>query len=1045
MTHPYEKDLSIEDHRVLAAIVMFKEFFYVDWIVEITGRKIYQVLAVLEIAVNHGWLSMTSTGLYCIKKFPQKYYDFFSQDEKMLLYKSIANLLIKFSIQEPISPKIMSHYLTNNTLNDLFKCNILIDAGTDFLQSYQTEEALQCFKKAADDLANYSDKESDVLFIKAVLNYSRIANARHHTTHVHTLLNEALFRSNKHGDFFHQSLLEMHRAKNEWLGGRYDEAMNSFEKGWRMAKKLDNPKLIRSASIFSTFFLYWQGKFKEAIFNYEKTLADVEKIPESRFPVFASITMAQCYAFTGNINQALGMLEVVHSHCIKKGDLNLVATTEGTHGSIMLLLHRVDDAIQNFYNALEISNKYNNNFLNILLELSLCYAFYLIGDKKEALAHLKNYIKKSQEVKFTVQLYPFLMEICWAMKEDKFPMVRELSLESELTSMTRGRNVFLKGMAHRYRAFQLRSSGHHADEVLSSLLLSHRDLKESGHHIEFTIAQLELARQYKWMGMNNEANTFVLSASSALSGISEEIIPHDLRALIKNQNSEEIFKNEILQLGQDIISIRDRSDIIQQILSSAVRITGAERAALFLVGKNQKGKSPTVLGSKNLPIDYINHANFSTSMKWIKNSIKSKEVQTIDLQTESNNLTKENIRSCICVPIILRKKLTGALYVDNRVLKFSIKESDLSLLKHFAILSALALDNADAYAEIKRLNQNLQEEKQYYEEKHLQSLHFEEIIGESSSIKSVMEKVAQVAPTDTHVLILGETGVGKELVASAIHRNSKRSDKPFIRVHCSALPESLIPSELFGHEKGSFTGADQKRIGRFELANGGTIFLDEIGELSLDIQLRLLRIIQTKTFERVGSSKTIHSDFRLILATNRDLNKEVLEGNFRSDLFYRINVFPVYVPPLRERKTDIPLLANYFLMEYSNKLGKPYLSISAKELDKLKEYDWPGNIRELENMIERGVILSQGKLFQVPEYTIDHNIYPIKNGEYLTLEENERNHILRVLHKTGWKVRGKGGAAELLNIHPSTLTFRINKLGIKKPKDMKIRRSNDLG
>jgi transcriptional regulator with GAF, ATPase, and Fis domain len=282
-------------------------------------------------------------------------------------------------------------------------------------------------------------------------------------------------------------------------------------------------------------------------------------------------------------------------------------------------------------------------------------------------------------------------------------------------------------------------------------------------------------------------------------------------------------------------------------------------------------------------------------------------------------------------------------------------------------------------------------------------------------------------------MIIGETGAGKELVARAIHRYSGRKDKPFIRVHCSALPESLIPSELFGHEKGAFTGATQRRIGRFELADGGTLFLDEIGDLSLDIQVRLLRVLQSKEFERVGGSETLSSDFRLVVATNSDLEKKVKEQNFRADLYYRLAVFPIYVPPLRERKEDIPLLAHYFLQIYSKKRGKKFSKIPDSEIEKLFLYDWPGNVRELENIIERGTILNSGPIFSVPELGTHHSQFSSYDGN-VTLKENERRHILQTLKKTGWKVRGRGGAAELLDLPPSTLAFRMKKLGIQRPK-----------
>ena len=281
------------------------------------------------------------------------------------------------------------------------------------------------------------------------------------------------------------------------------------------------------------------------------------------------------------------------------------------------------------------------------------------------------------------------------------------------------------------------------------------------------------------------------------------------------------------------------------------------------------------------------------------------------------------------------------------------------------------------------------------------------------------------------MLIQGETGVGKELVAGLILDNSPRRDKPYIRVNCSAFPETLIASELFGHEKGAFTGADERRVGRFELADGGTIFLDEIGDVPMEVQVRLLRVLQNQEFERVGGSKTLRSDFRLIAATNQDLPKLVKLGKFRKDLYFRLNVFPIFVPPLRDRKEDIPLLSHYFLNNFAKKTGKPFSKIEDGEMAKLVQYDWPGNVRELENVIERGVVLSTPSRFNVPDLNQGYQGGTSRNTA-VTLEDMERQHIHWALDQTNWKIRGAGGAAEMLDIHYSTLRSRMKKLGIQR-------------
>lgn len=333
-----------------------------------------------------------------------------------------------------------------------------------------------------------------------------------------------------------------------------------------------------------------------------------------------------------------------------------------------------------------------------------------------------------------------------------------------------------------------------------------------------------------------------------------------------------------------------------------------------------------------------------------------------------------------------------------------------------------------AHEELHQLKNQLEAENISLQQELQLDEKFGEIVGQSDAIKYVLFKIAQVAPTDSTVLITGETGTGKELAARAIHGASTRKDRPLIKVNCGALSPTLIESELFGHEKGAFTGAVGKKQGRFELANGGTIFLDEIGELPLELQVKLLRVIQENEFERLGGGKTIKVDVRIIAATNRNLKVEVEQGTFRQDLWYRLNVYPITMPPLRQRKEDIPLLVEHFVSSYARKFGKTITSVSPRTMQSLQDHLWPGNIRELANVIERAVIHSQGSVLMVT----DRFESPVATSSRQTLEEVERDYIIHTLEETGWRIEGKYGAARILGLNPSTLRTRMLKLGIQR-------------
>jgi formate hydrogenlyase transcriptional activator len=345
---------------------------------------------------------------------------------------------------------------------------------------------------------------------------------------------------------------------------------------------------------------------------------------------------------------------------------------------------------------------------------------------------------------------------------------------------------------------------------------------------------------------------------------------------------------------------------------------------------------------------------------------------------------------------------------------------------------AIAVENALAYREIAELKDRLAQEKVYLEDEIRSELNFEEIVGRSPALRSVLQEIETVAPTDSTVLIYGETGTGKELIARAIHNLSTRSKNNFVKLNCAAIPTGLLESEMFGHEKGAFTGAVAQRIGRFELANHGTVFLDEIGEIPLELQPKLLRVLQEREFERLGSSRTLRTDARLIAATNRDLAAMVEDQKFRADLFYRLNVFPVHVPPLRERQEDIPLLVRHFVQQFARRMGKAVDTIPAETMNVLVRYHWPGNIRELQNMLERAVILSAGPVLKVPLHDLHAQPAPVTSAKATTLQEAERRHILEALDAADWVISGPKGAATALGLKRSTLQARMEKLGIRR-------------
>ena len=397
----------------------------------------------------------------------------------------------------------------------------------------------------------------------------------------------------------------------------------------------------------------------------------------------------------------------------------------------------------------------------------------------------------------------------------------------------------------------------------------------------------------------------------------------------------------------------------------------------------------------------------------------------------ARGLLAEGLQSLCCVPLLRPKGPLGVVVLGSTRTD-AFREEDVELINQVATQLAVAIENRRTAVEIEQLKQRLGEERSYLEGERRAEGQFPEIVGESVSLKQVLEQVAIVAVSEATVLILGETGTGKELVAHAIHRMSRLKTGPFIRVNCAAIPTGLLESELFGHEKGAFTGAVSRKIGRIELADGGTLFLDEVGEISSELQPKLLRVLQDQEFERLGSTRTVKVKVRVVAATNRNLNASIAKGELRSDLFYRLNVFPIRLPSLRERREDIPLLIRHFVHKFAGRMDRYIETIPKETMKALMQWDWPGNVRELENLIERSVILSEGNALRVPLEELQAKIDAQGDVSDRTLDSAERQHIVRVLRETGGILSGPEGAARRLGLKRTTLQSKMQRLGITR-------------
>jgi formate hydrogenlyase transcriptional activator len=509
-------------------------------------------------------------------------------------------------------------------------------------------------------------------------------------------------------------------------------------------------------------------------------------------------------------------------------------------------------------------------------------------------------------------------------------------------------------------------------------------------------------------------------------------------------------KNErlglLLELTNHVVSNLEFRGLLRAVVASTRRVMGCDGVGITLPETDNTHlriyaldfpfSDESIQEESLIPIDEdISGAVFRTGKLWCGSVQEARRLGMKD--------TAQAEVGTVCIlPLASRGRVLGIFgvvkYQDN-----AFNSDDIEFLTQIANQVAIAVENALAFGQIRELKDKLAQEKLYLEDEIRSEMNFAQIVGKSASLRRVLKQVETVSPTDSTVLIYGDTGTGKELIARAIHDLSPRRSKPFVKLNCAAIPTGLLESELFGHEKGAFTGAIAQRIGRFEVANGGTIFLDEVGEIPLELQTKLLRVLQEREFERLGSSRTLRTDARLIAATNRDLEAMVSEQKFRSDLFFRLNVFPVHVPPLRERKEDIPLLVRHFTQQCSRRMNKVIETIPSATMDVLSRYHWPGNIRELQNVVERAVILSTGTALAVdvadlkfpkagPPVEKPVSAKSTNGALHNVLEETERQQILKALKECNWVVAGPNGAAAHLAMKRSTLQLRIRKLGIAR-------------
>ncbi len=960
--------------------------------------------------------------------------------------EEIAELLRKlidfFEETYPDGPKksLTITHLYQISGSKVSRLSYVIDSAKYCLEIGSLEAATIYFQMVIDNLSK-SDRYSHAertSYIDAVIGIISSNGHRMHLKQQRALLERALEFSKDNEDVHRQVVVVLHLAQVLKSSGDYTLAKCLFDEGWHLANRLGDKAMLKQAALFTADFLFWQGRVADAVARYEEVIGNLEEFSLDESTMKACATLGWCYSICGQTARGVGLIKAVQD---RSDAMNFQYVKN--YASLMLVLslleaRLVTEAKTYLFDLLKKPEEILGNYILWAANAAMAFVLFHDGDLEQSFHYQKKAYRKSKEFGWPHHRGPWNFEYLEALEEAGF-VHPEMNYDSELKRLSQWPDIYMQGVGLRYKAQRLlKEPGQTRTrrEAISDLKRSIELLSEAGARLELARSQILLARQ--WLGTDNEkdARHLLEMAWEILSSVNESLFPQDLKQFLHQEDKQSLLINTLVEIGNCLGTLRDRKQLLERIITLTMQITFAERGAFFWIGQ---GGRLELAASRNLDQEMIKSGDFKPRYETIKQvAATGRECIEGSIPSSGGKGDGKAKGWSIYIPILLRRRILGVLYLDNSLMRFPLSEDFLAMLKVISNQVGVALDNVRAYEEIAELRDRLEEETQFYRMKLKALPESGMIVGKSKAICKVLQQIEKVAPTDSSVLIIGETGVGKELVAKAIHALSPRKEGPFIPVSTATLEQGVIASELFGHEKGAFTGALKTRRGRFELADKGTLFLDDVENLTPEVQTRLLRAIQEKRFERVGGTESIRSDFRLITATNQDLDSLVKKGKFRSDLYYRLKVFPIHVPPLRERKEDIPLLALHFLDIYKKKFGKNIKGISKQSMQRLMEYSWPGNVRELQHVIERSTILTDGDLLVVPalEETSSEKgtfLTPIlRVSQFLPLRELERRYIIEVLKRCGWKVSGKHGAAQILEIKPTTLYAKMKKLNIKK-------------
>jgi transcriptional regulator with GAF, ATPase, and Fis domain len=852
------------------------------------------------------------------------------------------------------------------------------------------------------------------------------------------ILNTAHATSARLGDRRSHALISLHKGRLHYLTGRREEAFLALSAGLDEVNELGDEDILTQSAEFIGLFYFMKGQFREVMKHLDYCENRIGAGDEVSQPI-SFILFSYSAIHLGQFHRAIGFLDANLRLAESKGNIALSSLYRSILGTTLVLVKKYHEAEFHLKKARQDALDTKNIIGYHYSSGGLAYLYFMQGNLKQSLEIANDTIDKAAQAGLIQQFAsPWIIEVLYEFDRLRLRGPSPYWNFQEILDMTlNGINIHLRGVALRLKACQAMDRGDKDRSfILPDLKASRTCLELSGNRIQMAKTVLEMAHLELLNDNEKTAAEYAQEAWILFGGYARDFFPDQYKSLLEKDqlapNVQFTWGDYLSRYFEELNFIRssaDQEEALNKTIISTTRLFGAERGGLFWFTDGKYTRKPFLRAAGNLTKGEVESPQFKPCLEYVLKAFRTNRPMVVRHDPAGNANPAGGVRSILCLPIAVQGATRCVLYHDNAYMPDAFGYMDpiaLTLLgKHTSDMVDFLLNAMKIRNEKEKLSKERAMIHQEFRQKRL--------IAKSRIMKELRSMVDQAAGTETTVLLLGETGTGKGVFARLVHENSRRSEGPFIVVDCTTIPENLVESELFGYEKGSFTGADRQKIGRMELAHDGTLFLDEIGELPLHLQAKLLRAIEEKSFVRIGGGKVIRSDFRLIAATNRNLNNEVAKGHFREDLYYRLNVFPISIPPLRDRGEDIVELARYFVEMYARQYERPGLKLSGKNSGMLMGYTWPGNVRELQNVLERAVILSKGEELEIPlsptgSQTSSQGAF----DDMPALDELQRRYIRHVLKHTKGKISGPGGAAEILGMKRTSLNARMKTLGMKK-------------